>query len=108
MKRSPTQHFPNAPKRRNAMQVLQKPIDWRDCEFVSLSNAARIAGRSPTWVRGAICTGDLEGVRLPTGGPEVVTVASLVALLERAERIRQRAEGVRGNAAPHLSLVHSN
>lgn len=89
------------------MQVLQRPIDWKDCEFVSLSNAARIAGRSPTWVRGAICTGDLEGVRLPTGGPEVVTVKSLVALLERAERIRQRVEGARGNAAPHLSLVHS-
>lgn len=89
------------------MQTLRQPLDWRACEYVSLANAARIAGRSPNWVRGAICTGDLEGVQLPTGGPEVVTVKSLVALLDRATRINRQAEEVRGRA-PHLQLVTCN
>jgi hypothetical protein len=67
---------------------MQKPEtfrSWRDCEFVSMAEAARIVGRSKSWTQRAVCTGDLEAVWLPTGGPEVVTVASLARLIDRAE-----------------------
>ncbi|SFP31525.1 hypothetical protein [Tranquillimonas alkanivorans] len=66
------------------MSTLRAPLCWRDCEYVSAANAARIAGRTPGWVRGAIVAGELRAVRLPTGGPPVVTVESLVRLLDSA------------------------
>jgi hypothetical protein len=61
------------------------PADWRFREFVSLAEAGRIVGRSRQWAAGAVEMGHLEGVRLPTGGPPVVTVASLVRLTSRVE-----------------------
>lgn len=91
------------------MRVLREQIDWRDCEFVSLANASRIAGRGPNWVRRAICVGDLEAVKLPTGGPEVVTVASLRALLERSRRVEREALREAGKPRPpYLTVVSSD
>lgn len=69
------------------MEHSRKPLDWQDCEFLSLTDAARVVGRSPTWARAAICTGDLEAVYLPTGGREVVTVKSLKALVSRSHPV---------------------
>lgn len=87
------------------MTHVHKPLDWKECEYLSLANAARIAGRSATWARAAVCTGDLESVRLPTGGPEVVTVRSVQALLSRS-RLIQKTETARGRPrAGHLTLV---
>ena len=80
--------------------------DWRQCEYVSLSAAARIAGRSPGWARRALCTGDLEAFRLPTGGPPVVSVASLARLLNAATPIR--GEDVRPGMRRSFSVVASN
>ncbi|MES2335195.1 MAG: hypothetical protein V4551_11040 [Pseudomonadota bacterium] len=65
------------------MTALRKPIDWRQCDFISLTNAGRVAGKSAAWARGAVCTGDLQAVRLPNGGAEVITVKSLADFLER-------------------------
>jgi hypothetical protein len=59
---------------------------WLDYELVSLAEAARMVGRTSCWTRRAIVTGDLEAVVLSTGGPEVVTVRSLDALVDRVER----------------------
>ena len=88
------------------MQTARTLIDWRDCEFVSLANAARIAGRTPSWARNAICTGDLEAVKLPTGGPEVVTVESLRALLQRARQVERDAKREACKPRPpYLTLV---
>jgi hypothetical protein len=70
------------------MTALRKPIEWRQCEFLSLTNAGRVAGKSAAWARGAVCTGDLQAVRLPNGGAEVVTVRSLAAFLDRARPVR--------------------
>ena len=66
------------------MSTLRTPVTWEACEYLSLSDAGRIAGKSAAWARGAVCTGDLEAVRLPTGGRDVVTVRSLKALLEKS------------------------
>lgn len=86
--------------------VSRKPLDWRSCEFVSLSNAARIAGRAPGWAQELVTTGELECKRLPCGGPPVVTVRSLANFLERAQpavRLTQKQAG-----RPALRLVTNN
>ena len=82
---------------------------WRDYEFVSMAEAARIVGRTPSWTRRAIVTGDLEAVVLPTGGPEVVTVRSLAALIDRAGPAVPVFNLDRGApGAPALRLVVDN
>lgn len=88
------------------MRTLTAPVDWRDCQFISLANAARIAGRSPGWVRGAVTAGDLIAMRLPTGGPPVVTVESLAALLDASTPVP--AERVPAGRRSPLQLVVSN
>lgn len=69
------------------MTALRKPIDWRQCEYLSLTNAGRVAGKSAAWARGAVCTGELEAVRLPNGGAEVIRVQSLLDFLKRSRPI---------------------
>lgn len=88
------------------MEVFRTPIPWQECEFVSMANAARIAGRSHGWVRECITAGELSARRLPTGGPPVVSVASLRALLRAAGYI-DGAE-VPAGRRPALRLVTSN
>lgn len=85
------------------MTALRAPIDWRQCEYISLTNAGRVAGKNAAWARGACCTGDLQAVRLPSGGAEVVTVKSLAAFLDRARRLK--AEDLR-EAAMQSTSVH--
>ncbi len=85
------------------MEHSRKPLDWQDCEFLSLTDAARVVGRSPTWARAAICTGELEAVYLPTGGREVVTVRSLKALVDRSRPVPQQDLTL---ARPFSSVVH--
>lgn len=85
------------------MEHSRKPLDWQDCEFLSLTEAARVVGRSPNWTRAAICTGDLEAVYLPTGGREVVTVRSLKALVDRSRPVPQQDLAV---ARPLSPSVH--
>lgn len=84
----------------------RKPLDWRSCEFVSFSNAARIAGRSPGWAQELVTTGELEGVRLPCGGPPVVMVKSLITFLDRAQPVGRKAE--KPTSRPALKLVANN
>ena len=81
------------------------PADWRFREFVSLAEAGRICGRSRQWAAGAVEMGHLEGVRLPTGGPPVVTVGSLVRLTDQAKC--QAVERPRSTPAP-LELIVNN
>lgn len=85
------------------MQTLKKPIDWRACAYVSASNAARIAGRTHGWVRGAVTSGQLTAVQLPTGGPPVITVSSLARLIAEAQPVPQR--DVRLCARPNLRVI---
>lgn len=85
------------------METQRKPIDWRDCRFVSMANAARIAGRTHGWVRECITGGELDAWRLPTGGPPVVTVQSLRALLEEAQPVEPHA--VPAGRKPALRLI---
>ncbi|MEC7763737.1 MAG: hypothetical protein VX874_17670 [Pseudomonadota bacterium] len=83
--------------------ALMKPLDWRSCEYVSMANASRIAGRSPGWAQELVTFGALKAFRLPSGGPPVVTVESLAAFLDGAEPVPvlKRASGER----PHLKVV---
>lgn len=94
------------------MSTLETCKTWRDYEFVSLAEAARIVGRTASWTRRAIVTGDLEAVVLPTGGPEVVTVRSLAALVDRAEppapAIATFGAPPTRSGAPALRLVVDN
>lgn len=88
------------------MENSRKPLGWlgwQDCQFLSLAEAARVVGRSPTWTRNAICTGELEAVYLPTGGREVVTVKSLQALVDRSRSVPRQALN---SARPLTSAVH--
>lgn len=88
------------------MKLLSDPLDWRSCEYVSMANASRIAGRSAGWARGAVTAGDLDVVYLPTGGPPVVTVASLARLLDGTRPLPGHEVGP--GRRPVLRLVHSN
>jgi hypothetical protein len=65
-------------------------LPWREREFVSLSDAALIVGRSRTWVESEMVAGRLKFRRLPSGGPAVVTVASLRRLVDASEPVRVR------------------
>jgi hypothetical protein len=60
--------------------------DWRQLEFVSLQEAGRIVGRSRQWAADAVQFGYLDAVRLPSGGPMVVTVRSLERFVRHAQR----------------------
>lgn len=92
------------PERRKAeLMTLRKPLDWRDCEFVSMANAARIAGRAPGWAQELVTFGSLEARRLPCGGPPVITTASLARFLDAAEPIH-RVRPVNGRR-PALRVV---
>lgn len=69
------------------MDVCKQILPWEQCHFVSLANAARIAGRSHGWVRRAVRAGELDAFELTTGGPPVVTVRSLQRFLSEAEPV---------------------
>lgn len=84
----------------------QKPIDCRSCEFVSLANAARIAGREPGWASDLVTAGVLEARRLPSGGPPVVTVESLARFLDDAHPVERSM--IRKSDEPPLRLVICN
>lgn len=88
------------------MHLRKSPVAWHECEFVSLSNAARIAGRAEGWTREAITSGRLKAVRLPTGGPPVVTVSSLRRLLSEVEPVA--SENAPAPRRPALRLVATN
>ena len=89
------------------------PVHWRDCQFVTAANAARIAGRDAAWVLSCLSAGTLEGYRLPAaGGAWCVSSDSLARLLDRAERIDPATvePSPRGGrkGAPVLRLVVDN
>lgn len=83
---------------------LRKPLNWRECDFVSMANAARIAGRAPGWAQELVTVGALEARRLPSGGPPVITTASLARFLDAAEPIH-RGQPVPGQR-PALRIVN--
>jgi hypothetical protein len=60
-------------------------IPWRDRAFVSIVEAGEIIARSPDWVRNRIGEGRLETRQLSAGGPAVVTVDSLLRLVDGAQ-----------------------
>lgn len=64
-----------------AIQSL--PLSWRDCAFLTVQNAAAIAGVSPASLYRFAKEGRLELRRL--GGRTVVETRSLVAILAAAE-----------------------
>lgn len=76
--------------------VSKAYIPWRDRAYLSLDEAGLIVARSADWIRTRICEGQLEGHRHQKGGPLVVTVASVAALVDRtvdplpAHRVRRR------------------
>ncbi|ESX51356.1 hypothetical protein NLY43_18935 [Mesorhizobium sp. C416B] len=59
-------------------------VPWRDRAFVSIAEAGEIVARSTDWVRNRIAEGRLHGCRVTRGGPLVVTVRSLVDLVDGA------------------------
>ena len=91
--------------------VANDYIPWRDRAFISVSEAAAIFSRSTTWVRNRIVDCSLDAFEPGAGGPAAVTVASVIALIDRTtkpqdERCKlQRSLGKRGS---HLRLVINN
>ncbi|RWF36872.1 hypothetical protein [Mesorhizobium sp.] len=59
-------------------------VPWRDRAFVSIAEAGEIVARSSDWVRNRVAEGRLHGCRVTPGGPLVVTVPSLVELVDGA------------------------
>ncbi len=57
-------------------------VPWRDRAFVSIKEAGSILARSPDWVRHRIGEGRLEAYRLIKGGPALVSVESLIRLID--------------------------
>jgi hypothetical protein len=70
--------------------TVNKPVPWRDREFVSIGECAQILARSPDWVRERLHMGDLRGYRICKGAPMVVGVWSVQALIDRAEPVAPR------------------
>lgn len=66
-------------------------LPWRECAFVSITAAADIVGRTRGWVDRQIVAGRLEARCLPTGGPVVITTASLARMIDRARPIMDYA-----------------
>ena len=79
--------------------------DWRQREFVSLQEAGRIVGRSRQWAADAVEIGYLESVRLPSGGPLVVTVRSLDRFVRHAQR---KAPAPQRTKPASLELIVNN
>lgn len=59
-------------------------VPWRDRAFVSIAEAGEIVARSSDWVRNRVAEGRLHGCRVTSGGPLVVSVRSLVDLVDGA------------------------
>lgn len=59
-------------------------VPWRDRAFVSIAEAGEIVARSSDWVRNRVAEGRLHGCQVTPGGPLVVTVRSLVELVDGA------------------------
>ena len=78
---------------------------WRNLTFVSIAEAAVIAGRSYTWARDRAVDGTLD-VRRPLPGRAFITVASLAAFVDD-EPARGAALG-RMKSSSHLALVVDN
>lgn len=86
---------------------MQRPndvFDWRDRAFVTVAESASILARSPDWIRDRVGEGRLDGRRLTQGGPLVVTVASVLRLIERSAPVVPLRPSVR----PPLRLVVDN
>lgn len=60
-------------------------IPWRDRVYVSVGEAAQILARSQDWIRARLGEGRLDARQLQSGGPVVVTVASLERFIDRVE-----------------------
>ncbi|MER8374413.1 hypothetical protein [Mesorhizobium sp. M1406] len=67
------------------MQIQKSEyVPWRDRAFVSIPEAGEIVARSSDWVRNRVAEGRLCGCRVTAGGPLVVSVRSLVDLVDSA------------------------
>src|SRR5688572_16065634 len=79
------------------------PRDWREREFVTLSEAAAIARRSYSWAHDRTISGTLSACHRPSG-PMVVTTSSLARFLDS-----EGAAPKRRQSYPHyLRLVVDN
>lgn len=83
---------------------------WRGRAFVSLAEAAAIAGRSYTWARNRTVDGTLDARRLALDGLTLVTVASLAKLIDEATQQRPPVSVAkhRSRRPSHLTLVVDN
>ena len=88
-------------------------IPWRDRAFVSITEAGEIVARSPDWIRNRIGEGRLEIRQLSAGGPVVVTVDSLLKMVDGAQAVKTPQQSKRcaprsKPAKPTLRLVVNN
>jgi hypothetical protein len=87
-------------------------IPWRDRAFVSIVEAGEIIARSPDWIRNRIGGGRLETRQLSAGGPAVVTVDSLLRLVDGVHAAKDpkppKKQAPRKSAKPMLRLVINN
>lgn len=91
--------------------VTNNYIPWRERAFVSVSEAAAIFSRSTTWVRNRIVDCSLEAIEPGAGGPATVTVASVIALIDRTSNPQTEPSKPRHSPArrdSHLRLVINN
>ena len=63
--------------------VSKAYIPWREREFLTPEEVGLIFARSSDWARNRASEGELDGVRLLKGGPLVITVQSVAALVAR-------------------------
>ncbi|SEH79515.1 hypothetical protein SAMN05216228_100850 [Rhizobium tibeticum] len=81
-----------------------------DANFLTLAEAAKIAGRSYSWARDCAVDGRLDARRFSSGGKIHVTVASLTNVIED-ERQRQALQSPRRprfKQRNHLRLAVDN
>ncbi|MER9950217.1 hypothetical protein [Mesorhizobium sp. M0047] len=78
------------------MQIQKSEyVPWRDRAFVSVAEAGEIVARSSDWVRNRVAEGRLCGCRVTPGGPLVVSVRSLLDLVDSALLAAPPARGPR-------------
>lgn len=82
---------------------------FEPAEFLTLAEAAKIAGRSYSWARDHAIMGRLDIRHSTAGGPVHVSAASLLRVIEAERKTAEtQSQAGRGRRRAHLRLVVDN
>ncbi|RLK07416.1 hypothetical protein [Ruegeria conchae] len=91
-------------------EVRRAIVPWQECKFVSVRNAGRILGLHPDALEDRIFHDELDVRTVPGGSQAVITVESVLRLIERSEAVQltARKEAKRQRKTRSFRLVVNN